>query len=156
MKLKHKKQDLFKVNPNNVVFAHCIAKDLKYGAGIAKEFAKQHPSMRADLRNKYPDLGDAVKHTSNYRTIYNLITKEISTRKPTGYYYLIRALDNLKKQMVENEEKYLVIPLIGAGLDRLDWDKIQEIIIKTFKDTEIKILVCHLNSVSSDYKDFEN
>ena len=30
MKLKHKKQDLFKVNPNNVVFAHCIAKDLKY------------------------------------------------------------------------------------------------------------------------------
>lgn len=58
--------------------------------------------------------------------------------------------------MVENEEKYLVIPLIGAGLDRLDWDKIQEIIIKTFKDTEIKILVCYLNSVSSDYKDFEN
>jgi hypothetical protein len=34
------------------------------------------------------------------------------------------------------------MPIIGCGLDRLQWDKVSEIIKDVFKDTDIEILVC--------------
>jgi len=33
---------------------------------------------------------------------------------------------------------------IGCGLDKLSWNKVEEIIKRTFDDTEIEILVCDL------------
>lgn len=34
------------------------------------------------------------------------------------------------------------MPKIGCGLDKLEWDKVEEIIKETFKDCDIDILVC--------------
>ena len=34
------------------------------------------------------------------------------------------------------------MPLIGCGLDKLKWGKVRKIIIDTFNDTDIEILVC--------------
>ena len=39
--------------------------------------------------------------------------------------------------MIENGDKFLAIPLIGAGLDRLSWDENRETIKRVFKDTDI-------------------
>jgi O-acetyl-ADP-ribose deacetylase (regulator of RNase III) len=36
----------------------------------------------------------------------------------------------------------VAMPIIGCGLDRLQWDKVSEIIKDVFKDTDIEILVC--------------
>ena len=46
--------------------------------------------------------------------------------------------------MIENGDKYLAIPLIGAGLDRLSWDESRETIKRVFADTDIEILVCKI------------
>lgn len=32
------------------------------------------------------------------------------------------------------------MPKIGCGLDRLQWDKVKEIIINTFKDIDLEIV----------------
>ncbi|MEK4060898.1 MULTISPECIES: hypothetical protein [Paenibacillus] len=36
------------------------------------------------------------------------------------------------------------LPEIGCGLDKLQWEKVKEIIMKEFKDTPIQITVCRL------------
>lgn len=36
----------------------------------------------------------------------------------------------------------IAMPTIGCGLDRLQWDKVSEIIKEVFKDSDLEILVC--------------
>jgi O-acetyl-ADP-ribose deacetylase (regulator of RNase III) len=36
----------------------------------------------------------------------------------------------------------IAMPIIGCGLDRLQWDRVSEIIKEVFKNTDIEILVC--------------
>ena len=38
----------------------------------------------------------------------------------------------------------LAMPKIGCGLDRLQWDKVYDIICDVFKDTDVDILICEL------------
>ena len=38
----------------------------------------------------------------------------------------------------------LAMPKIGSGLDRLDWEKVKEIIQDVFDDSDIEILICSL------------
>ena len=38
--------------------------------------------------------------------------------------------------------KKIAMPLIGCGLDRLEWYKVSEIIKRLFSNTDIEILVC--------------
>lgn len=38
----------------------------------------------------------------------------------------------------------LAMPKIGCGIDRLDWDKVQEIIKDVFRNTDVEILICEL------------
>ena len=38
----------------------------------------------------------------------------------------------------------IAMPLIGCGIDGLEWTKIRELIHKTFDDMNIEIVVCYL------------
>ena len=44
----------------------------------------------------------------------------------------------------ELEIKYLGLPKIGCGLDRLQWGKVREIIKEEFKDLDIEIEIRYL------------
>lgn len=48
----------------------------------------------------------------------------------------------MKKVCEQNGIKKVAMPTIGAGLDRLPWDKVSELIQSVFKDTDLEILVC--------------
>ena len=50
----------------------------------------------------------------------------------------------MKNQAVLNGIKKIAMPLIGCGLDRLEWEDVKTIIINTFQDTDIEILICRL------------
>jgi len=50
----------------------------------------------------------------------------------------------MQEVCVQENIKYLAIPKIGCGFDRLSWGKVREILNKTFKGTDIEILVCSL------------
>ena len=54
--------------------------------------------------------------------------------------YAITAI--LEELRIPSECKKIAIPVIGCGLDGLEWCKVSEIIKEVFKGTDIEILVC--------------
>lgn len=145
MTYKEEIRDLFTV-PKEYYLAHCISADFGMGKGIVIEFNKRF-DMKRKLQSKYPDYVNEWHH-NNWcgdcildGRVLNLITKERYFHKPT-YDSLKSALLACWSECFHNDIKKIAMPTIGCGLDRLQWDKVSEIIKDIFKDTDIEILVC--------------
>lgn len=117
---------------------HCIAADARMGAGIATEFVKKYPYIKR-LRQTDNNIGTCIK----IKQVMNLITKGVSQGKPT-YNSLIKSLIDCKRMCLEEDIKFLAMPKIGCGLDRLSWGTVSSMIKEIFDDTDIEILVCHM------------
>ena len=48
----------------------------------------------------------------------------------------------MKQICLEHNIKKIAMPVIGCGLDRLNWNDVSEQIKNIFVDTEVEILVC--------------
>lgn len=145
MTYKEEVRDLFSVS-EDYFLAHCISADFALGKGIAAEFAKRFDTKK-NLQTMYPDYINKW-HQKKYKAgcildcrVFNLITKERYFQKPT-YESISHALELMRLMAKENGITKIAMPMIGCGLDRLSWDKVSEIIKKTFEDEEIEILVC--------------
>ena len=141
MILKEEKRNLFDVG-NEYHLAHCISSDCKMGAGIAVEFQKRY-KLRNILLNKYNE--EERKHPTCIfeKSVLNLITKEKYWHKPT-YQTLQTSLIVMRRIVVTDKIKYIAMPKLGCGLDRLQWGKVREIVYETFKDLDGEILVCYI------------
>jgi len=138
MVIKEVKQNLFTVS-DNYMLVHCISADYALGAGIAVEFQKKF-----HLKNTLKALGTGqYPNTIRIGRVFNLVTKQKYWNKPT-YESLKFTLEQTKGICIDDEIKYLAMPKIGCGLDKLEWDKVKEILKEAFKDTDIEILVCSL------------
>lgn len=138
-------QDLFQV-PQGYYLAHCISGDYALGAGIAKKFNEVY-NMRSKL-HRYYAIPSEKKSANVGRAllvdnVFNLVTKERYFHKPT-YDELYNALMDMQEQCQDFGIEKLAIPLIGCGLDRLEWGKVKDIIEDVFAQTDIEILVCKL------------
>lgn len=145
MIIKEEIKDLFTV-PQGYYLAHCISGDYALGAGIAYTFNNVY-NMRFKLHKQYsiPD-GEKYAHVGEallIDNVFNLVTKARYFHKPT-YETLYETLYDMKEQCEELDITKLAIPKIGCGLDRLDWNEVNEIIEDVFDDTNIEILVCSL------------
>jgi hypothetical protein len=116
------------------------------GKGIVVEFNKRF-NMKQVLQTKYPDfINQWSHHNWMYQCIlegrvFNLITKERYFHKPT-YGSMRNALIDMMAVCCVNNITKIAMPIIGCGLDRLQWNKVSEIIKDVFKNTDIEILVC--------------
>ena len=141
MILEEKRINLFEVD-DKFYFAHCISADFAMGAGIAVQFNKKF-GMKSKLlkmwQGQTPDYPQAIL----VGRVFNLVTKSKYYAKPT-YFSIETAISEMKEICVQEDIKYLAMPKIGCGLDRLSWGKVREILCDTFKDTDIEILVCSL------------
>ena len=146
MQYREEVRDLFSVS-DDYYLAHCISADFGMGKGIVVEFNKRF-DMKNKLQNKYEDYlyyfqkirkgeGDCLLEGR----VLNLITKERYYQKPT-YKSLKQSLMYMKFLCEENRIFKVAMPIIGCGLDRLQWDKVSGIIQTVFADTDIEILVC--------------
>ncbi len=54
---------------------------------------------------------------------------------------LEQTLNSMKKSAIEIGTKSIALPLIGCGLDQLNWDVVRGIIYDTFQDTDITITI---------------
>lgn len=147
--------DLFNVadaNPD-AFLVHCISADFALGAGIAVEFNNRY-NLRSQLLAEYGNTAIERFNTTQdlhkgfcIRTgnIYNLVTKELYFYKPT-YITFTNALLDMHNQIINPNSTVhptkLIMPTIGCGLDRLRWPQVSTIIKDTFKDINIKIIVC--------------
>lgn len=124
-------------------FAHCVSADFEMGAGIAKQFRTKYQGAQEYLRREFPMdkyhlIGSAIAHSN---VIY-LVTKKNYYDKPT-YESMQSALNNLLRATKELCVKKLAIPMIGCGLDRLNWDTVEKMIETTFEnENDLVIKVC--------------
>lgn len=115
--------------------AHCISSDAKMGAGVAVRFNREF--KLSHLRNLTLLVGGCVKSGR----VLNLITKLNYWDKPTRFEFN-NSLKSMKKCALEHDIKYIAMPQIGSGLDRLPWSETREAIERIFADTDIEIVVC--------------
>ena len=128
---------------NKYAMVHCIAQDAIMGAGIAKQFRSIYPDIQKSVRNQHPNLPDCILYTDpDGRHIYNLVTKQSSYGKPTRD-SLTQSLILLKPQIIANQDKFLAMPLIGAGLDKLSWNVTRQTVTDLFADTGLRIAIYH-------------
>lgn len=137
--------DLFAV-PQGYYLAHCISGDYALGAGIAKKFDEVY-NMRFKLHKNYA-IADGKKFDHVGRAllvdnVFNLVTKQRCFHKPT-YDDLYETLVDMREQCEEFDITKLAMPLIGCGLDKLEWEQVKDIIEDVFGETDIEILICRL------------
>lgn len=152
--INYETKDLLTVNRKKYVIAHCISADCAMGAGVVVPIMRNHPDLKKSCKeysfgkNKQV-VGHAYRYQDNEGVVYNLFSK-YSVRHKAGvgisvqqyHEQLKQCLLDMKRQMIENDEKYLAIPQIACGLDRCKWSDVSKIIEEVFKDSDIEILVC--------------
>ena len=127
-------RDLLTVS-SDYYLAHCISADFGMGMGIAVEFNKRF-DMKNKLMAKYGNyqehyhMGECILEDR----VFNLITKPKYFSKPT-YTTIGNALRHMKALCVEYKINKVAMPVIGCGLDRLEWHKVSAIIKDIFADT---------------------
>lgn len=129
--------DLFQVSPDYFL-VHCISADFALGKGIAVEFNKYF-DMKNRLCREYTVNGK-YPNCLKVDRVFNLVTKEKYWQKPT-YETLTLALLKMKEQCLLYGIKKIAMPLIGCGLDRLEWNRTSQILQDIFSDMDIEILV---------------
>lgn len=141
MTITIEKRDLFTV-PQGYYLAHCISADFALGAGIAKKFDEVY-NMRFKLFKNYDNYEYAGGDALPIDNTFNLVTKKKCYHKPT-YESVREALEVMKEIMVNLDVTKLAMPRIASGLDRLDKDRVYDIICEVFEDTDVEILICEL------------
>ena len=150
---KEEKRDLFTL-PGEYVLAHCISADYALGAGIAKIFRDKLKVKDALLKLSNKNFWDGkgrceivsvLNESGETVCVANLITKCRYFHKPT-YGSLEESLTDMKQKLACDfpEIRKIGMPLIGCGLDRLQWDKVSGIIKQVFEETDYEITVCYL------------
>ena len=151
MNLKEIKGDLFSYPyTSSDIYVHCVSSDFAMGAGIAKVFSNKFPAF---VTRKAEMVSDYAKRFSEHRIypvlikntrIVNLVTKERYWYKPT-YGSLQVSLHSLAVYLSNHPDtKRILMPRIGCGLDRLEWDEVKKMIEETLHDFHGEVLVFYL------------
>lgn len=134
--------DLFTTSDKYSSLAHCVAKDLGMGKGIATFFKKKYGGID-ELKSQELQIGSTGILKRDDKYIYYLITKSRSSGYPT-LSDLRLSLIQMKNHALNHGVKMISMPRIGSGLDRLNWDQVKDTIIKVFNGSGIKIRVYYL------------
>jgi hypothetical protein len=141
MTYKEEKKDLFTVDFKEWTPAHCISRDCKMGAGIAVPMKKMFKLN--SLINVIEKMGNVkVGECIYYNGVFNLITKKKYWFKPNMFSMRNSLRGMLADARYHNINK-IVMPKIGSGLDKLNWDSVRNEILNIFADDDIDILVCY-------------
>nr|WPS64293.1 VP5 [Banna virus]WPS64305.1 VP5 [Banna virus] len=146
LRFEEVKGDLFDA-PASYSMAHCVAEDLRMSAGIAVEFKNRFKNVDA-LAGQNVKTGDVAILEQGGRFIYYLVTKRFSDDKPT-IETLRQALQKLADHVKRNDVKYIAMPMIGCGLDRLKWNEVSDLIRHVFSDIDVCIRIYEKDSANT-------
>lgn len=137
--------DLF--TSRDVVYAHCVSKDFKMGAGIAKVFNNRYKYMprgmivKNYLLDQNVDIGGCAVLEMDNKIIFYLVTKLYYYDKPT-IQSLKQSLLSMKEILKNNYSNIdsISIPKIGCGLDKLNWNDVKILLEEIFSDSTVKFI----------------
>ena len=130
--------DLFD-SPDSLV--QCVSADLRMSKGLARQFKLKFRQMR-DLQPPFCKIGDLVVVPVSI-SIFNLVTKTRFFHKPS-YRSMLMCLENLRRELVLLHLGCVSMPMIGSGLDSLDWSSVVAILHSVFSSTSVQISVYFL------------
>ena len=115
------------------------------------------PKGLTGLMDKYFNIGNQLEDYINVDwetgdviptgSVYNLLTKKNKDDVVT-YSTLTTCFENLRDACYRDNTRYLAIPKIGCGRDKLEFEKVYALINEIFGDTDIK--VCIFGDYSND------
>jgi len=147
--LKEVKGDLFSASSSHSL-CHCISRDCKLGKGIAKLFREKFGRID-ELKNSGAGIGGVAVLKDKERYIYNLVTKEKYSDKPT-YESVKKSLEAMKSHALSNGVAQISMPMIGCGLDGLNWPAVRTLIKNVFQLEKIQVTVYHLGHDGANVK----
>ena len=142
MNIHYIKGDLFDSNDS---LCHCVSEDMHMGKGIATQFKKRFKNVN-NLKNQMVETGGVAVlevEKPQPRFIYYLVTKKKYYKKPT-YKTLRSSLTKMRDHMKDNNVTKISMPLIGCGLDKLEWDRVSTMLEEIFEDCNVDITVYKL------------
>ncbi|QTA38803.1 macro domain-containing protein [Thermosipho ferrireducens] len=129
------------------------------GKGLALEFALRFPEMNEEYKKlcqkneiKPGGIFKSEQNISYYSSlapekrskkkilIYNMATKD-DYKLPSKYEWIEKGLKELLKFINEDKVRTIVIPKLGAGLGKLKWDKVEELIVRYLHALNLKIVI---------------
>lgn len=134
LSMNYTRSDIFKSSRSIV---HCVSADFVMGAGIAKVISDRYGRDNIHKSNK---LGVGWKVLNDGRLILYMVTKEKYWMKPT-LADMKATLINLRILCQSKQITELSMPRIGCGLDKLSWDKVEQLIISELVNHNIEIHV---------------
>ncbi len=124
--------------------AHCVSTDCAYGAGIAVTFKDKYGVEKVKKKTKQKKTGECVvTQEGDGRTIFHLITKRKCTDLPT-YGDFTNSVKHMRDWCVEHRVKSVSAPRLGCGLDKLDFQRVQDILREVFTGVDIVITIYSL------------
>ena len=141
------------------IIAHCVSSDFEMGIGVAKVLADLEPEMREDLRHEFPrkkNKCDFKPMVVSYKdTIWNLVTKYRYFNKPTVTEVrecLIELRETLHVQFGVANVKYISMPMIASGADKIPWDITKALLEEIFEGNEFVITVYRFSRPRAKHK----
>lgn len=139
-----RKGNLLEEIDKGTTIAHCIATDMRMGAGIANKI-RIKCNTKAQYGHRVGDI--AVQKTRQGGYIFHMMTKKHSPSLPSWQDFT-KTIGKLPKLCERLNIKELSIPKIGAGLDAFDWHKVMAKLKKIFQHCDTKVTVMHLDKDS--------
>ena len=135
--------DLFS-SPASHSLAHCVSRDFRLGKGVAKLFRDKFGRVE-ELRASGAAVGEVAVLAEGGRFLYNLVTKEVYSGKPT-YDTLRRSLERMREHAAGHQVASISMPRLGCGLDGLSWAAVRTLIKNVFQHTDLAITVYSLDT----------
>lgn len=142
MRYHEEQRDLFTVDFNQYKYVHCISADFALGRGIALEMQHRF-KVRDRIQSQAKPFSIPVGNCIYTDPVLSMITKGRAQSKPT-YEQMYEALYHLKIATEKLEINSIAMPLIGCGLDGLQWPIVRALVKDIFEDTDEDIFVCYL------------
>lgn len=136
------KSDLFAMG-SEYSLAHCVSSDMVMSRGIAVQFKSRFGSVDTLLSQNGVVGGVAVlPHGTAH--IYYLITKLHYYGKPSLQDLHMSVLA-MREHVIAHGVKFLAMPRIGCGLDKLAWKTVKHILLTAFAEVDCDLVVCSLD-----------
>ena len=135
--------DLFRDCPHHVSLGHAVSEDFSMHGGLAREFRARYGRVEF-LRAQRKPVGTCAVLPLKNRYIFYLVTKPRFYNKPT-YSSVRAAFQSLKRHLNELELTQIALPgHVCCGLDKLNWEKIKQILREVFAGSGIEVHVFHI------------
>lgn len=131
---------------NTVALVNAVNCQGVMGKGIAYQFKEKFPEnfiiYKVACDEDRFKIGDILITKENGKIIINFPTKD-SWRKKSQYEYIEKGLLKLKEEIIQRNISSISIPPLGCGNGGLSWERVEDMIIKTFSNLDSVVITLY-------------